>query len=196
MGEEAEALGLPVIRPRKIRTVEFRDELLRARPDVLAVVAYGRILPAAVLDAARAGAINLHFSLLPAYRGAAPVAWALARGETTSGVTTMRMNEALDEGDILLQERVAIEPDEHSPQLQARLAQVGAGLLVETLARVHSGTLEPHPQDHALATYARPLTREDGEVDLALDAREIAGRVRGFDPWPGVWVRSSADAGS
>jgi len=187
--EAALAEGLAVAQPLKVRTDEFLSTVASARPDVVVVVAYGRILPAQVLRSAHHGAVNVHFSLLPRYRGAAPVPWALARGEETTGVTTMAMNERLDEGDILLQREVRIEPGEHCPELVGRLASIGASLLVETLSKLESQSLHPRPQDPAVATYAPRLTPEDGIADLDLTAREVEGRVRGFDPWPGVWVR-------
>jgi methionyl-tRNA formyltransferase len=182
------ACGLRVIQPEKVRTKEFLDAIVEATPDVIVVVAYGRLLTRPVLDAARHGAINLHFSLLPELRGAAPVQWALARGAEQTGVTTFRLDEGLDTGDLLKQRRVAIEPDEHAPALAARLAVTGATLLVETLAGLASGTIAPEPQDHRAATNAPILTREDGWWSGAWAARDLEGRVRGFDPWPGVWV--------
>lgn len=182
------ARNLRVIQPEKVRTPQFLEAILGTAPDVLAVVAYGRILPRPVLDAARHGAVNLHFSLLPALRGAAPVQWALARGERETGVTTFRLDEGLDTGDLLGQRRVAIAPGEHSPALLARLAVEGAALLVETLSGLAAGSIVPKPQDHARATAAPILTREDGRWDPAWTARVLEGRVRGFDPWPGVWA--------
>jgi len=182
---------LELLQPVKVRDRAFREALESARPDLLVVVAYGRILSRPVLDVPRLGAVNLHFSLLPAYRGAAPVQWALANGESRTGVTTMLMNEGLDEGDLLLQRELEIEADEHSPALGARLAEAGAGLLVESAELLASGRLPSRPQDHARATYAPILKREDGEVDFGLPAREIEGRIRGFDPWPGVWVTNA-----
>jgi len=189
VGLRAEARAIPTVRPDGVRTPEFRTLLRGAAPDVLVVVAYGRLLPPGVLEAAPAGAVNLHFSLLPAYRGAAPVQWCVANGETRSGVTTMRMNERMDEGAILLQEAVEIGAMEHAPALAARLASVGAGLLVETLRRLERGELVPVEQDPTQASLAPLLTRADGWIDPALPARAIAGRIRGFDPWPGAWVR-------
>jgi methionyl-tRNA formyltransferase len=180
--------GLPVVQPAKVRTDAFLEAVTSTRPDVLTVVAYGRILPPRVLDAAPRGAVNVHFSLLPRYRGAAPVQWALARGEVVTGVTTQSMSEGLDEGDILLRREVPIEEGEHSPELQERLSIVGAALLVDTLSRLEAGEVTPTPQDPAHATYAPLLRKQDGDVDLALTAREVEGRVRGFDPWPGAWA--------
>ena len=182
------ARNLRVIQPEKVRTPQFLEAILGAAPDVLAVVAYGRILARPVLDAARHGAINLHFSLLPALRGAAPVQWALARGEHETGVTTFRIDEGLDTGDLLGQRRVAIAEAEHAPALLGRLAVEGAALLVETLGGLAAGSITPKPQDHARATSAPILTREDGRWDEAWTAWHLEGRVRGFDPWPGVWA--------
>jgi methionyl-tRNA formyltransferase len=188
----AERHGIAVLQPVKVRGADFEERVRREAPDLLAVVAYGRILPVGLLRVARHGAVNVHFSLLPRYRGAAPVQWALVRGETVTGVTTMLVAERLDEGDILLQRQVAIEPGEHAPALEGRLAEHGAELLLETLEALGRGALQPRPQDHARATHAPLLSAADGEVDPAWEAREIEGRVRGFDPWPGAWVRSGA----
>jgi methionyl-tRNA formyltransferase len=185
--------GLPVVQPEKVRDRAFAERLERCQPDFLVVVAYGRILPRRVLDIPRHGAINLHFSILPRYRGAAPVQWALVRGERTTGVTTIRMNERMDEGDILLGGEVTIEPDEHAPALSARLAALGAEVLLDTLRGVARGTVLPRPQDASGATLAPMLTSGDGRVAPTLTAAQIEGRIRGFDPWPGVWM---ARAGS
>jgi methionyl-tRNA formyltransferase len=184
------ARGLNVMQPEKVRTPQFLDAIIEAAPDVVAVVAYGRMLTRQVLDAARHGAVNLHFSLLPAFRGAAPVQWALARGETTTGVTTFRIDDGLDTGDLLGQQPVAISKREHAPALLGRLSTEGARLLVATLEGLAAGSITPKPQDHRRATAAPLLTREDGRWDPAWTARELEGRVRGFDPWPGVWARN------
>jgi methionyl-tRNA formyltransferase len=141
-----------------------------------------------VLDVATHGAVNLHFSLLPAYRGAAPVQRALAAGEAVTGVTTMHLNEKMDEGDILLQQEIAVESGEHAPALQSRLAAAGSALLLETLTGLDAGTVVPRAQDHSAASYAPMLSAADGAVGFDLQARAIEGAVRGFDPWPGVWV--------
>lgn len=180
--------GFDVTQPRRVRGARFAEDLASLRADVLVVVAYGRILPPAVLAAARLGAINVHFSLLPAYRGAAPVQWALANNEPTTGVSTMQLDEGMDTGDVLMQRRIEIRDGEHAPGLFERLADAGRGLLVETLDGLGRGTLRAVPQDHAAATRAPLLTREDGHVDPARPAEELAGRIRGFDPWPGVWL--------
>jgi methionyl-tRNA formyltransferase len=183
--------GIPVAQPSKVRTPAFVDTLAAESPEILVVVAYGRILPRPVLDLAPRGAINVHFSLLPRYRGAAPVQWALARGEKVTGVTTMQISEELDAGGILLQRAVPIEPGEHAPQLLDRLARLGSALLVETLELLEHGTLGATPQDPSQATCAPALSPSDGEADLTLPAGELEGRIRGFDPWPGVWARRS-----
>ncbi len=182
------ARNLRLIQPEKVRTPLFLQAIKGADPDVLAVVAFGRILTRSVLDVAPHGAINLHFSLLPAFRGAAPVQWALARGESETGVTTFRIDHGLDTGDLLAQRRVAIAPGEHAPALLGRLAVDGASLLVETLFGLGVGSMAPKPQDPARATVAPILTREDGRWDETWTARQLEGRVRGFDPWPGVWA--------
>ena len=184
----AESRGLAVFQPEKARGAAFLERLRAASAEALVVVAYGKILGRRVLDLPRLGAVNLHFSLLPRYRGAAPVAWALARGETTTGVSTMLINERMDEGDVLLQRTVAIERDERTPQLEQRLATIGAQLLIETLSGLSEGTLEPKPQNPEQATYAPLISPRDGEFDPELRAAEIEGRIRGFDPWPGVWA--------
>jgi len=184
----AAARGLAIFQPETLRAADSHDVIAGLRPDVIAVVAYGRKLPPPILQAAPHGAVNLHFSLLPAYRGAAPVAWALARGETETGVTTFRLDEGLDTGDVLEQRRVPIEPHEHAPALLARLAAIGAGLLTDTLARLADGSARPVPQDASRASLAPLLQREAGDWSPAWTARELEGRVRGFDPWPGVWA--------
>ncbi len=189
----AAAKGLPVLQPSKIRTDEFARALDEAKPDAIVVVAYGRILPRAVLDAAPHGAINLHFSLLPAYRGAAPVQWALARGERATGVTTFRIDEGLDTGPILVRRAVAIEEREKAPALLARLAGFGAEAVVETLAGLSSGTMSARPQEPDGVSLAPLLTREDGAWQPQWSAQDLEGRTRGFDPWPGVWADRSGD---
>jgi methionyl-tRNA formyltransferase len=181
--------GLAVLQPRRVRGAAFREELQSLGPDALIVVAYGRILPPPVLEIGEYGAINLHFSLLPRYRGAAPVQWALARGEAVTGVTTMQVAPELDTGAILFQREVAVESGEHAPALERRLAQIGAELLSETLAALSAGRATPRPQDPAAATEAPLLRVEDGWISPEWAASEIEGRVRGFDPWPGAWLR-------
>ena len=174
--------GLEVEQPQKIKIEQARDLFASYDADVAIVVAYGRILPASYLHAPRRGCINVHFSLLPKYRGAAPVNWAIVRGETETGVTTMRIDEGLDTGAIYLQRATPIGDAETAPQVLSRLAVLGAELLSETLARLDE--LEPRPQAEDAATHAPILRREDGLVDWQSSAFEIERRVRGFQPWP------------
>jgi methionyl-tRNA formyltransferase len=186
--EAALELGLPVAQPRKVRDAAFLDLVRGPRPDAVVVVAYGRILPLPVLEAAPMGAINVHFSLLPRYRGAAPVQWALVNREPVTGVTTMQISEGLDEGPVLLQSAVAVEPGEHAPALTGRLSVLGAGLLLRTLEGLRAGTLRPIAQDPAEASLAPLLRVSDGWADFRRTARDLEGRVRGLDPWPGLWA--------
>lgn len=182
-------LGLEILQPTSLRDPAFRQCIEQARPDALVVVAYGRMLGRRLREAPLHGAINLHFSLLPKYRGAAPVQWALANGEAETGVSTMQLSRGMDEGDIFLSRSVAIDPGEHAPALQERLAELGAQLLLETLDGLAAGTLRATPQNHAEFSLARMLRREDGNADPQDDAQDLVGRMRGFDPWPGVWLR-------
>jgi methionyl-tRNA formyltransferase len=174
--------NIPILQPHKIRTDESIDQFRSLRADIAVVVAYGRILPEAFITAFPLGAVNVHFSLLPKYRGAAPVNWAIVNGETETGVTTMRMDAGLDTGDILLQRSTAILANETSIELMERLAILGADLLAETLSDLDK--IEPRKQDHDLATSAPLLRKEDGIIDWNLSANEIANRVRGFQPFP------------
>jgi methionyl-tRNA formyltransferase len=186
----AAAHGIAVVQPEKIKNnAEFRARLEEARPDAIVVVAYGRIIPQWMLELPRLGNINLHGSLLPKYRGAAPVQWAVANGDRVTGVTTMRLDEGLDTGEILLAREVAIAPEETAVDLFRKLAAVGAELMVETLAGLAEGTLAGRKQDEALATLAPILIREDGAIDFSRTARQIYDRWRGFEPWPGAHTR-------
>ncbi len=180
--------GIPLLQPVKMKAPEFLEALRQWNPDVITVTAFGRILPLAILTLPPRGCINVHGSLLPKYRGAGPVQWAIIRGEQETGITTMLMDEGMDTGAMLLQERVAIRPDDTSGTLAPRLAEVGGRLLVETLRQLKAGTLKPQPQDHALATMAPLLKKEDGLIDWSLTAEEIANRVRGLSPWPGAYT--------
>jgi len=180
--EYAESQGVAVHQPEKIRTEEARALFESHEAEAAVVVAYGRILPPEFLRAPRRGCVNLHFSLLPKYRGAAPVNWAIVRGERETGVTTMLMDEGLDTGPVLLQRPTLVGEDETAPQLLARLAGMGADLLSETLRRFDE--IEPRSQRDEDATHAPVLRREDGLIDWALGAADIARRVRGFQPWP------------
>ncbi len=180
--------GIPLLQPLKMKDPAFLDALRLWKPDIITVTAFGRILPPAVLTLPPLGCINVHGSLLPKYRGAGPIQWAVIRGEQETGITTMLMDEGMDTGDMLLQEKVAILPEDTAGTLAARLAEVGGRLLVETLRRLKAGTLTPQPQDHTLATMAPLLKKEDGLIDWTLTAREIANRVRGLSPWPGAYT--------
>jgi methionyl-tRNA formyltransferase len=187
--QEASRLGLPVIQPEKIKNNEdFRAQLAAIQPDAIIVVGYGRIIPQWMIDLPRLGDINLHGSLLPKYRGAAPIQWAIARGESVTGVTTMRIDAGLDTGDILLQQELPIEPEDTAVTLGPRLAKAGADLMVQTLDGLAAGAVQSRPQDHSRATLAPILTKEDGRIDFARTAGEIFDRLRGFQPWPGAFT--------
>jgi methionyl-tRNA formyltransferase len=181
---------LPIYQPLKIRTPEARAQFepLFQQADAGIVAAYGRILPDWMLSAPRRGCINLHSSLLPKYRGAAPINWAIASGETETGVTIMQMDVGMDTGDILLQRTTAIGNDETAEQLTPRLAELGAELLSETLDKLTRGEIIPQKQNEAEATYAPLLKREDGQVDWTLAAQQIVNRLRGFTPFPGCYT--------
>ncbi len=182
-------LGLPVLQPERIkRNEEFREHLQTLQPDIIVVVAYGRIIPDWMLSLPRLGNINLHGSLLPKYRGAAPVQWAVANGETVTGVTTMKLDAGLDTGEMLLAHTIAIGQEMGAAEVFDVLAEVGAKLMVETLAGLETGTITPVAQDHSQATLAPILTREDGLVNFARDAKMIHDRWRGFYPWPGAYT--------
>jgi methionyl-tRNA formyltransferase len=184
------AAGLAVTQPEKIRNnTEFRAQLEAIAPEAIVVVAYGRILPPSMLALPRLGCINLHASLLPKYRGAAPIQWAVAMGETFTGNTTMLLEEGLDTGPILLQRALAIGPEQTAADLFEELAIGGAPLVVETLAGLADGSLRPQPQNHTGATLAPILTREDGRMGFAAHtAAELKNRWRGFQPWPGAFT--------
>jgi methionyl-tRNA formyltransferase len=187
--QRAIELNLPVIQPEKIKqNEEFRAQLSALKPDAIIVVGYGRIIPQWMLDLPRLGNLNLHASLLPKYRGAAPIQWAIARGETVTGVTTMRIDAGLDTGGILLQKETPIAPEDTSETLAPRLAEAGADLMVETLHRLKAGTIQPRPQDDAQATLAPILKKEDGRINFHAQAQEILNRMRGFQPWPSAFT--------
>ena len=174
--------SLTIHQPQKIKTPEAKELFASHQADVAVVVAYGKILPPEFLSAPRHGCVNVHFSLLPKFRGAAPVNWAIVNGEDETGVTTMKIVQELDAGPILLQRATRIEPDEAAPELLLRLAGVGSDLISETLRDL--GRIEPQDQLDSKATFAPILKREDGEIDWSMDAYAIARRVRGFQPWP------------
>ncbi|MGB7623752.1 MAG: methionyl-tRNA formyltransferase [Terriglobia bacterium] len=179
---------LPVHSPEKIRTEEMREMIGQLSPDAIVVVAYGKILPAWMLEKPPYGAINLHASLLPRYRGAAPIQWAVANGETTTGVTTIQMDAGLDTGDILLQREFAIAPEDNAQTLHAHLSELGAELLVESLSGILEGSILPRKQDDSMATLAPILKKEDGRIDWNWPAKKIHNRVRGLNPWPGTFT--------
>jgi methionyl-tRNA formyltransferase len=188
--ESALKLGLPITQPDRIKTNdEFRAQLTALKSDAIIVVGYGRIIPQWMLDLPPLGNINLHASLLPKYRGAAPIQWAIANGETVTGVTTMRIDAGLDTGDILQQQEIAIVPDDTAETLAPRLANIGARLMVETLRRLQAGTVHPRPQDNSQASLAPILKKEDGVVDFSRSANDIFNRVRAFQPWPGAHTK-------
>ena len=181
--------GLPITQPDKIKTNdEFRSQLESIAPDAIIVVGYGRIIPQWMLDLPKYGNINLHGSLLPKYRGAAPIQWAIANGETVTGVTTMRLDAGLDTGDMLLQAEEPIRADDTAITLGARLAKIGAELMIVTLAGLVNGTVHPQPQDASKASLAPILKREDGQIDFSRIATETWNRLRGFQPWPGAFT--------
>ena len=187
--EAAVQLGVPVSQPAAIRNnAEFAARLEALHPDAIIVVGYGRIIPQWMIDLPRHRNLNLHASLLPKYRGAAPIQWAIANGETTTGVTTMRIDAGLDTGDILLQREVAIAPNDTAETLSPRLAAIGADLMVETLHGLENGNVTPIPQDHSQASLAPILTKEDGHMDFSRPAAELLNRLRGFQPWPGAYT--------
>jgi len=182
-------LGLPVVQPEKIKNnVEFRGELERLALDAILVVAYGRIVPDWMLALPRYGCINLHGSLLPKYRGAAPIQWAIANGEIETGVTTMLLEAGLDTGPMLLAHKVPVDEDETAEDLFLSLAEIGSRLMVQTLSDLECGKIEPVAQDHARATLAPILTRDDARMDFSLPARRLYDRWRGFQPWPGAFT--------
>jgi methionyl-tRNA formyltransferase len=183
-------LNLPIVQPERIKTNdEFRGRLAAIQPKAIIVVGYGRIIPQWMLDLPALGNINLHASLLPKYRGAAPLQWAIAKGETVTGVTTMRLDAGLDTGDILLQQQLRIAPDATSETIAPELASMGANLMVETLRGLHAGAIQSRKQDDSLASLAPILKKEDGLVDFSRPANEICNRLRGFQPWPGAYTR-------
>src|SRR6267143_3584927 len=182
--DAATRLGIAVLQPGTIKNNdEFRGELAAIAPDAIIVVGYGRIIPQWMIDLPRLGNLNLHASLLPKYRGAAPIQWAIANGESVTGVTTMRIDAGLDTGDLLMQEEITIAQQENAETLAPRMAAIGAGLMVETVRGLQAGTIHPRPQDHGHATLAPMLKKEDGRIDFRLTAKEILNRLRGFQPW-------------
>jgi len=186
--EAAARLGLPVHQPERVRLPEVVEFLRALEAEAMVVVGYGQIIPRAVIDLAPLGIVNVHASLLPKYRGAAPIQWAILNGETRTGVTTMRIDAGLDTGDMLLKTWTEIGPDENAVELGQRLAAMGADLLTETLADLAAGAIVPEKQDPSQATHARLLKKEDGVLDWSLPATAIHNRVRGLQPWPGAYT--------
>jgi methionyl-tRNA formyltransferase len=181
-------LGLQVYQPERVRRPEAQARLAELRPDAMVVVGYGQIIPQSVIDIPPHGIVNVHASLLPKYRGAAPIQWAVANGEPHTGVTTMRIDAGLDTGDMLLKAETEIGPEETAVELGTRLAPMGADLLIETLRGLAAGSIVPEKQDSAQATLAPILNKEDGRIDWSRPAAEIHNRVRGFLPWPGAYT--------
>jgi len=185
MKEVALAANLPVHQPEKIRAPEVQELLQSYSPDFIVIIAYGQIIPARLLTIPKFGWINLHASLLPKYRGAAPINWAIVNGETRTGLTTMRIDAGMDTGDILLQQELAIGATETAPELATRLSEAGPPLIAETLRGLAAGKITPRPQGHSQATLAPLLKRDDGRIDWNRPAQEVYNRMRGFTPWPG-----------
>ncbi len=180
--------GLPLFQPEKAREEPFQKKIEDLQPDLFAVVAYGQMLPKSLLKIPKHGAVNVHASLLPEFRGAAPIPWAILKGERMTGVTTMMMDEGMDTGDILLQAEISMSDDETSETLHDRLSLLGAQLLSETVRRMKDGNIHPIPQDPSKATYAPPLRKEDGKIDWSKEAKEIDRQVRALNPWPGAFT--------
>jgi methionyl-tRNA formyltransferase len=187
--ELATKLGLDVVQPKSLKTQQVADVVRRSGADIGVVVAYGRLIPATILGLPRLGIINLHPSLLPRHRGPSPVQWALATGDTATGVSTMVLDEGMDTGPILLQERVDIAPMETTADLSARLAEIGAELVVRTLDGLAAGTIKPTPQPDAGATVTPMIRRSFAKVDWSMSARQLVNRLRAFTPWPGLYTR-------
>jgi len=182
-------LGLPVMQPEKIKNnEEFRARLAALKPTAIVIVGYGRLIPQWMISLPPLGNINLHASLLPKYRGAAPIQWAIACGETVTGVTTMRIDAGLDTGDILLQRELTLTPEDTAETVAPRLAVIGADLMIETLRGLQTGTVHPRPQDDSRSTLAPLLKKEDGLIKFSRPAVEICNRLRGFQPWPGAFT--------
>jgi methionyl-tRNA formyltransferase len=189
----AEAAGIPLYQPAKVRTEEAFEFFKKLAPDAVVIIAFGQIIPQRLIDLAPLGWINLHASLLPKYRGAAPINWAIAEGETRTGLTTMRIDAGMDTGPMLLQWETEIGPDETAPELAARMAAAGPDLMVATLRGLANGTIEPRAQDNTQTSLARLLKKENGRIDWAARAEKIYNRMRGFTPWPGAYTSFRGD---
>lgn len=187
--EAALSMGVPVFQPASMKEEAVFEALTALSPDLFVVVAYGHILKQKILDIPRLGAVNIHASLLPKYRGAAPIQWTIARGEKESGVTTMLMDAGMDTGDILLQKTLPIEKRDTAASLHDKLARLGGELIVETVAGLEKGEITPMPQDASMVTYAPILQKSHGEIDWCKSAGEIDAHIRGMTPWPGAFTR-------
>ncbi len=192
----AEAADIPVLQPKKVKTDEFLEEIRSYEPDLIVVAAYGRILPGPLLNLPPLGTINVHGSLLPKYRGAAPIQWSILNGDKETGVTIMQMDEGMDTGDILLPGRLPIEPTDTSGSLAEKMSDLGGKLLIEALEKLKKGELPPQKQDESLVTLSPPLYKDQAEIDWSKPATEISCQIRGLDPWPmahtslnGKWFR-------
>ncbi len=179
---------IPLLQPTKMKDPAFLEALRGWQPDLIAVAAFGRILPAVILQLPRSGCINVHASLLPKYRGAGPIQWAIINGEDETGISTMFMDEGMDTGDVLLQKSLSIRPDDTAGSLSGRLAELGGRLLIDTIAQLQAGTVVRRPQDNSRASMAPLLKKEDGLIDWTLSASEIERRLRGMTPWPGLYT--------
>jgi methionyl-tRNA formyltransferase len=186
--DAALAASVHVFQPEKIKSESAQEFIAKIKPDAIVIIAYGQIIPAALLGIPRLGWLNVHASLLPKYRGAAPIQWAIINGEMRTGVTTMRIDAGLDTGPILEKVEVEIGTDENAPELSRRLADVGSSLIVSTLEKLERGVIVPQGQDNSQASLARPLKKEDGATDWSLSAAQIYNRIRGLEPWPGVYA--------
>jgi len=184
----AEEHNILVIQPEKVRTEEFLSELQDLSPDLICVTAYGKILPKSILELPEHGCINVHASLLPKYRGAAPINWAIVRGETQTGITTMLMDEGMDTGDMLLKKEIQIEDEDDAGSLSEKLSQLGGDLLLETISHLEQGKLTPSKQDESQATHAPMLKKSDGEIKWDKSAQELWNLIRGMNPWPGTFT--------
>lgn len=184
VANEAKQLGLPLYQPKSVRAAKVIEKLGSYKPDMIVIVAYGKILPKEILEMPKFGCVNLHGSLLPKYRGAAPINWAIVNGETESGVTTMFINEEMDAGDILLKKSVQIGDEDTAITLYDKLAQLGAKLITETISKIEKRTIKPERQNHSQATFAPILKKEDGLIDWGRNAKSIHNLVRGMQPWP------------
>jgi methionyl-tRNA formyltransferase len=186
--EAALAANLRVYQPETIKSDSAQEFLKRVAPDAVVIIAYGQIIPGRLLTIPRLGWINLHASLLPRHRGAAPIHWAIANGEITTGLTTMQIDAGMDTGPILLQQELEIGPEEIAPELAARMSEIGAGLIVDSLLRLDRGEISPRPQDNERSSYAPILKKEDGRIEWTRTAQQIYNRMRGFAPWPGSYT--------